>query len=425
MLESVKIQRRQSEIRQSLAEIVGKPDPTEDETRNMESLDAEYRQNETRYRAALIAEDGERREAGAELETRSEREFSELVSSFEIRQAVRALYDGQNLSGQTAEVVEELRGAGGYRGVPIPWQALEIRTGETIAANVPAPKQTRPIIDRLFPSSVAAAMGGQMIQIDSGAVEWPVATEAISAGWAATELGDVAGPTVYKTSQKSLAPNHNLGITMFLSRKAMLQSGPALEQAVRRDMAGAIQAELDKAIFLGTGASGQPHGIIAKANATHGITETNVEAEATWGVFRGIVTAFMAANAATGPGSVRALVHPDAWDYMDDAEAFVNTGITQWARLTGALGSVVMSAACIAQTSSDDPPETSALLTTSAGGIAPFFVGLWGAVDLIRDPYKDAPSGGLHITALTTADTAVARPAQLRVLKKIELGAGS
>ena len=55
MLDSVKIQRRQSEIRQQLAELVGKETPTEDETRSMGDLDQEYRTNETRYRAALVA----------------------------------------------------------------------------------------------------------------------------------------------------------------------------------------------------------------------------------------------------------------------------------------------------------------------------------------------------------------------------------
>ena len=57
MLDSVKIARRQSEIRQRLAELVGKDSPSDDETRSMESMDTEYRSNETRYRAALIAED--------------------------------------------------------------------------------------------------------------------------------------------------------------------------------------------------------------------------------------------------------------------------------------------------------------------------------------------------------------------------------
>ena len=41
MLESVKIARRQSEIRQSLAELAGKETPSEDEIRKMDDLDRE------------------------------------------------------------------------------------------------------------------------------------------------------------------------------------------------------------------------------------------------------------------------------------------------------------------------------------------------------------------------------------------------
>ena len=86
MLESVRIARRQSEIRQALAGLVGNTQPSEDEVRNIEALDLEFRQNETRYRAALICEDTERREAGAELETRSGAQWAELMAGFELRQ---------------------------------------------------------------------------------------------------------------------------------------------------------------------------------------------------------------------------------------------------------------------------------------------------------------------------------------------------
>lgn len=127
MLTSTTISRRQSEIRQSLAELAGKPTPTEDETRAMETLDAEYRTNETRFRAALTPEDTERRNATGELETRAERDFARLLERFELRQAVLALDEGRSLGGATAEIVTELRAKGGYRGIPIPWDALETR----------------------------------------------------------------------------------------------------------------------------------------------------------------------------------------------------------------------------------------------------------------------------------------------------------
>ena len=153
MLDSVKIQRRQSEIRQQLAELVGKETPSEDETRSMTDLDAEYQRNEVRHRAALTAEDEQRSAAAGELETRSDREWSDMLGKFEMRQVALMLDEGRNLDGQTAEIVSELRSAGGFRGVPVPWQALEQRAGETISTGTPDPDQHppdhRPAVSRI------------------------------------------------------------------------------------------------------------------------------------------------------------------------------------------------------------------------------------------------------------------------------------
>lgn len=419
MLESVKIQRRQSEIRQALAGLVGKSTPTEDETRAMESLDAEYRTNETRLRASLIAEDTERREAGADLETRAGREWSDLVAGFQMRQVIAALNEGRSLDGKTAEVVTELRNAGGYRGIPVPLLALEARAGETVSTGTPDPLQTRPIIDRLFPASVAARMGAQMIAIGSGAVEWPVATSTVSAGWANGETGTVAGPTAYETTDKALKPEQTMGVQMRITRKALLQSGDALEAAIRRDMNGAMGAELDRAIFLGTGSSGQPLGVITGA-ATYGITSTAVAAAASWGAFRKAVVRFMSHNAANGPGDVSALIRPEVWDYMDAQLCGDAAFKYEFDRLKENLGGVVMSTNALAAPTGS-PLACNALLTTSAGGVAPIFVGMWGAVDLIRDPFTDAQSGGLRLTALTTCDVTVARGAQLELLTGVQV----
>jgi len=421
MLESIKITRRQSEIRQKLANLAGKESPSEDETKEMDALDKEYQTNETRFRAALTAENTERRAAGAELETRSDRQFSDLIAGFEMRQVALHLDEGRALTGQTAEVVQELRSQGGYRGTPVPLMALEQRAGETVAAGTPDPIQTRPIIDRLFPQSVAAQMGAQMIQIGSGAVEWPVTTSAVTAGWAATETGNVAGPTEYTTVDRALKPEHNLGIHMRITRKALLQSGEALEAAIRRDMSGTMAAELDKAIFLGTGANGQPLGVIPGA-ATYGITSTAVGGPADWAAFRAAVVRFMANNTATGPNGIKSLIRPELWAYLDGIQAFEGDSVTEWDRLVKGLGAPVQTTSALAAPTGT-PLATQALLTTNAGGVAPIFVGLWGAVDLIRDPYSDAQSGGLRITALTTADVTVARGSQLQLLTGLQLAA--
>lgn len=419
MLDSVKISRRQSEIRQSLAGLVGKTAPSEDEVRQMEVLDLEYRTGETRFRAALIAEDQERRAAGADLETRSDRELAEMMGRFELRQAALALDEGRELTGATAEIVQELRSHGGYRGVPIPWAALERRAGETIASGVPNPIATAPIIDRLFADSVAARMGARIINIGTGEAEYPVATSSVASGWAATETGAVGAASAYATTDRPLKPSYTLGVQMKLTRKSMKQSGDALEAAVRRDMGGAISEALDQAVFLGSGSSGQPTGILAGASGW-GITATAIGAAASWSAFRAAVTRFLTANAAGGPGAVKLLMRPEVWAALDGT-LISGTAVSEWDRLVGNVPAenVVLSANALAAPSGS-PAASKAILTTSAGGVPPIFIGAWGAIDLIRDPYSDATSGGLRLTALTNLDVTISRAAQVEILTGIQ-----
>ena len=326
-----------------------------------------------------------------------------------------ALDEGRALDGATGEIVSDLRGKGGYRGFPVPWEALEVRAGETLAGGVPDPIRTAPIIDRLFPMSVAAMMGGQMVNVPMGDVEFPVTTSGVSASWQATETGAVAAAAAYATTDRPLKPDNTLGIQMRITRKALKQSGTALEQAVRRDMNGAIMQAMDKAAFLGSGSSGEPSGILAGASG-YGIASRAVAAAATWAAFRTEAVAFINGNAA----DVRLLIRPEVWDTMDGALFDTGSGVTEWTRLMDSFGMVVQTNNALAAPSTGANPATSAILTTTAGGVAPFYVGTWGAIDLIRDPYSDAASGALRLTALSTCDVTVSRSVQARVLTGIQ-----
>lgn len=407
MLESVKISRRQSEIRQDLSALVGKETPTEDETRSIEKLDMEFRSNETRFRAALTLENEERNEAKGELETRSDRDYSSLLDKFELRQVALHLDEGRSLDGATAEVVQEMRNAGGYRGVPVPLEALEQRS--TVSSGTPNPVNTRNIFDRLFPASIASRLGVQAINIAQGSESFPVATSGATAGWAATEGGDVPNATAFATAEASLTPDNTLGAHMRITRKAMKQTGAGLEAAIRRDMAAAFGAELDRATLLGSGTAGQPLGVITGAS-TYSITDTDMSAaDPTWSMFKTEIIAFMAANAITDPSMIKLALTPAIWGAMDDDVWDAGSGVTEWDRLVKHVGAGNIM-------TGNQLTVGSAIMTTNAGGVAPAYVGLWGGVDLIRDVTSDAQSGGLRLTGLITADVTVARGAQTRVL---------
>jgi len=204
---------------------------------------------------------------------------------------------------------------------------------------------------------------------------------------------------------------------MKITRKALKQSGAGLEQAVRRDMNGAISEALDKSVFQGSGAAGQPTGLLAGA-AGWGIVETAVDEAPSYEMIIDQLAAFMASNAGN-PGAINSLIRPEVWaslmKYKDSDGRYLEI-IPMVARDAGKI--VVSSNALAAPLG--DPATTNAVLTTSAGGVPPFFVGTWGAVDLIRDPYSDAASGGLRLTALTTVDLTVSRSVQTRILTGIQ-----
>src|SRR5699024_8617140 len=92
------------------------------------------------------------------------------------------------------------------------------------------------------------------------------------------------------------------------------------------------------------------------------------------------------------------------------------SGITMFDKVNAKLGTIATSHNALAAPATD---QSKVLLTTSAG-IDPIYVGQWGGLDLIRDPYSKAGSGQLLITALMTTDVTVSRAEQLRVLKNVK-----
>ena len=207
-----------------------------------------------------------------------------------------------------------------------------------------------------------------------------------------------------------------MGFEMKITHKALKQSGAGLGQAVRRDMSAAIQQETDRVVLLGSG--GEPLGVFPGAS-TYGITETAIDAGATYAVFWDAAIRFMAANAASWPSACNLLLRTEVYGFLDDRLAADAAPVWDWDRPRAAFNHVVMTTNGIAALSGD-PAASSALLITAKNGVSPIFCGMWGGVDVIRDPYSDAKSGQLRLTALTTMDVTVARGVQLEILTGVQ-----
>jgi len=180
-----------------------------------------------------------------------------------------------------------------------------------------------------------------------------------------------------------------------------------------------VQAKLDAATFLGAGSSGEPLGVIP-GQSTYGYSTTAIGDVAAWAIFRTAVVNFMKGNAANSASDVRVLMRPEIMDYMDGV-LLTNTAVSEWDRLLKniPLANIAMTANALAAPTGT-PNASTVVLTTDAGGVAPIYIGTWGAVDMIRDVYSDAASGMLRLTALVTADVTVSRAGQVATLTGVE-----
>ena len=247
---------------------------------------------------------------------------------------------------------------------------------------------------------MAARLGVTSICIPQGSTEFPVATQGAVAGRAATEGANVPNASAFTTAETVLSPDFAMGAYMRISRKAVKQVGGGLEQAIRRDMAAAIGAELDRASLVGSGSAGQPMGLVGLATGAGVRT-------ATWAAVLAEVVALMTANAISDPESVRLAITPAMWSALEDALWYAGSGISEWQRLTGDVGAPALAT---------QMPANTALMAVTAGGLSPAYLGHWDGLDVIRDPYSDAQSGGFRLTGPLTVDLAVPRAVQLRKL---------
>ena len=188
-------------------------------------------------------------------------------------------------------------------------------------------------------------------------------------------------------------------------------------------MSGAIKEAVDRATFTGAGSSGEPTGVIALA-AGVGINVQDVSAMASYAVFKAAARRAMDRNAAMKPSALRWLIRPLTYSILD-GDVLTGTADSEWDRLVRRFGEAAFTISDNALPASEaedgtDKGAHTIIATAVTGDTPPIFVGMWGGVDVIRDPYSDAASGGLRLTGLATMDVTISRAAQIEVLENVQ-----
>ena len=270
MKKSAQLTIRASEIR---SEINGL-EPGDNSVEKRRELLASLNTVEAEFRTALTTEEENNATApDANGLTASEREFRELTTKAELRQAFRAVMSGDPLVGAEKEL-QEHRGLSGHA---IPWDMIgprpaartEDRADAVSAAPADSHLQQHPILGRVFARSATATLGVAMPMVATGEQNYPVVTTTDSAVILAKDAAEAdsadAGITAHVIEPTRLQRSY-----VFRREDQAVLGG--LEEALRADLSMAVADLLDAQVLAGDGSTGAQFGGFLASAANGGLT---------------------------------------------------------------------------------------------------------------------------------------------------------
>jgi HK97 family phage major capsid protein len=244
-------------------------------------------------------------------------------------------------------------------------------------------------IDALRNQSSVMQAGARMLGGLSGDVKIPKKTAASTAAWISTEGGD-ASESEMTVGQVSLTPK-TLGAFTDVTRQLLIQSSLDVEGLIRDDLSRALAIAIDKAGLEGTGASGQPTGILSTSGVN---TVTNFAgANPTFAEVVSLETAVAEDNALQG--NLAYIMPASMYGALKTTEKASGTAqfvVEPGGSINGYRGIVSNQA-------------TAGNLYF--GNFDDLLIGMFGGLDLTVDPYTMSKSGTIRLVALQSVDMAV------------------
>jgi HK97 family phage major capsid protein len=231
-----------------------------------------------------------------------------------------------------------------------------------------------------------------------GNVQFPRLTTGASTTWLASETATVTEnqPAV---GAVSTTPK-TVGARFDMSRQLLKQITPAAERFLLAEAGAAVAGAVDTALIQGSGASGQPQGIVGTAGvATQSGTSLN------WAGVLNAIEQVETANAIVNPATTGWVLGAAAAELLRARERAAGSGfILNDGRIAGfpvvVSGSVPASAAVFGDWSGVMLPE-------------------WGVLEIGSDPFTGFTTGTVTVRALWTTDVAVLRPASFATISSI------
>ena len=331
------------------------------------------------------------------------------VKSFNILAGINALANPNNSQARSAAafefecsqaVAQKMgRAAGGFY-LPSDVQKRDLVVGTTTAGGYSVATELRGFIDILRNAMVIDRAGATFMSGLVGNIAIPKMSVSGTAYWVAEN----AAPTESQQTlaQVTMSPK-TVGAFTDISRQLLLQSSIDVQNMVTRDLATIVGLAIQQAAINGPGSGNAPTGILTAVTASQ-IGDTNGKA-ATWANIVGLEADVAANNADVG--TLAYLTNAKVRGKLKVTEKFATSnGSPIWTDgalpLNGYAGHVTN--AVPSNLTKGNQSLSSAIIF---GDFASLLIGLWGATDILVDPYTGGAAGTVRVRVLQSCDVAL------------------
>jgi len=234
------------------------------------------------------------------------------------------------------------------------------------------------------------------------------------------ELGDVSDQS--QTDAGVTLQPRTLGAYVDVSRLLMLESIPAIEQVVQNDLLASIADRIEYYAINGSGASGQPTGLLNAGVGNVDISAgTDVDA-LTWADIVALVKTVETANGVVNQGSVGWLSSPAVKAKLASTARVSGTDSVfllndPWNSIYGARAEFTSNVPTNLDPG-DGGNDASALIY---GDFSQLMVGLFGAPSILVDPYTGSKSGTVRMSIFQEVDVAVRNTASFALTDEVSV----
>ena len=352
-------------------------------------------------------------------------EYRAASENFSVVDALKGIQSGRGLTGLNAEINQEIERQSGRRseGFFIPsstgWnmqkRAYVAGTASAGGNLIQTELLAGNFVDALRNRTIVGELGARYFPGLVGNVAIPRRTSDNTAYWIGADNSDSITESTGTFDQISMTPKTVGALTKY-SHLMKLQSTPEIEQVIRNGFIAIIANAIDAAALNGSGSSNQPLGVLnttgigSVAGGTNGLAATldnlfdlkkevsvdNADIQTSAYVTNSKVEA---ALAKLKDGNSQYLLSPYGTELGSQQIASRRFEVTNAipSNLTKGSGS-----------------NLSAILY---GNFADLYIGLFGDVEVLVDPYSDFAKGTTGVRILQSIDIAVAHPQSFAAMK--------